>query len=221
VVTDRYHVAQNYRKCVDIVRKQGCRRLKRELPKAEYAQLKGALWVVCKNHADLTPDDRSLLQRLFYHAPRLKAAYILREELTAILELPLTFEQGLQRLRAWTAKVRRQGLKGFDSFLTTLDNWLVQIANYFRDRRSSGFVEGINNRLKTLKRRCYGILRVETLFQRLYLDLEGYRRFAPRGPLDMGFSGEIPETHLYTHHKDGQDRDFTSSPPSQTQSDCL
>jgi transposase len=179
VVTDRYHVAKNYRQSVDTVRKQECRRLKRELSKAEYAQLKGALWVVRKNHADLTPDDQVLLRRLFSYSPRLKAAYTLREELTAILNQPLTFEQGLHRLRAWSAKVRRQGLACFDSFLTTLDNWHVQIANYFRDRRSSGFVEGLNNRLKTLKRRCYGILRVETLFQRLYLDLEGYRRFAP------------------------------------------
>jgi transposase len=39
-------------------------------------------------------------------------------------------------------------------------------------------VEGLNNKVKTLKRRCYGIPRVKTLFQRLYLDLEGYRRFA-------------------------------------------
>jgi len=179
VVTDRYHVAKNYRKCVDTVRKQACRRLKRELPTAAYAELKGALWVVRKNHADLTPDDRALLRRLFSHAPRLKAAYTLREELTAILDQPLTFDQGIHRLRAWSAKVRRQGLACFKAFLTTLDNWRVQIANYFRDRRSSGFVEGLNNRLKTLKRRCYGILRVETLFQRLYLDLEGYRRFAP------------------------------------------
>lgn len=182
VVTDRYHVAKNYRQSVDTVRKQECRRLKRELSKAEYAQLKGALWVVRKNNADLTPDDRSLLRRLFSYSPRLKAAYTLREELTAILELPLTFAQGLHRLRAWAAKVRRQGLACFNAFLTTLDNWLVQIANYFRDRRSSGFVEGLNNKLKTLKRRCYGILRVETLFQRLYLDLEGYRRFASAAP---------------------------------------
>ncbi len=43
---------------------------------------------------------------------------------------------------------------------------------------SSGFVEGLNNKIKTTKRRCYGILRNTTLFQRLYLDLEGYRRFA-------------------------------------------
>lgn len=182
VVTDRYHVAQNYRQSVDTLRKQECRRLKRELPKTEYAQLKGALWVVRKNNTDLTAADRSLLRRLFSHSPRLKAAYTLREELTAILELPLTFEQGIQRLRQWSAKVRRQGLACFDAFLTTLDNWLVPIANYFRDRRSSGFVEGLNNRLKTLKRRCYGILRVETLFQRLYLDLEGYRRFALAAP---------------------------------------
>lgn len=182
VVTDRYHVAKNYRQCVDTVRKQECRRLKRELSEAEYAELKGAHWVVRKNHADLTPDDRELLRKLFSHSPRLKAAYTLREELTAIFELPLTVEQGLQRLRSWSAKVRRQGLDCFTSFLTTLDKWCSQIANYFRDRRSSGFVEGLNNRLKTLTRRCYGIRRVETLFQRLYLDLEGYRRFAPGTP---------------------------------------
>lgn len=35
-----------------------------------------------------------------------------------------------------------------------------------------------SHKIKTLKRRCYGITRVTTLFQRLYLDLEGYRRFA-------------------------------------------
>jgi hypothetical protein len=29
-----------------------------------------------------------------------------------------------------------------------------------------------------IKRRCYGILKVGHLFQRLYLDLEGYRLFA-------------------------------------------
>ena len=62
--------------------------------------------------------------------------------------------------------------------LKTLTNWLDEIGNSCAERRSSGFVEGLNNRIKTLKRRCYGIGRVATLFQRLYLDLEGYRRFA-------------------------------------------
>ena len=78
----------------------------------------------------------------------------------------------------WADKVRRSGLTCFDTFLTTLRNWLDEIVNYFANRLSSGFVEGLNNKVKTIKRRCYGILRVTTLFQRLYLDLEGYRRFA-------------------------------------------
>ncbi len=83
-----------------------------------------------------------------------------------------------RRLIKWLDKVRRRVLTCFDKFLTTLENWLDKIANYFVDRLSSDFVEGLNNKVKTIKRRCYGIPRVATLFQRLYLDLEGYRRFA-------------------------------------------
>jgi transposase len=55
--------------------------------------------------------------------------------------------------------------------------WLDNITNYFLEGWSSGFVEGFNNRVKVLKRRCYGILNVETMFQRLTLDLDGYEKF--------------------------------------------
>jgi transposase len=50
--------------------------------------------------------------------------------------------------------------------------------NYLIDRSSSGFVEGLNKKLKALKRRCSGIYNLKHLFQRIYLDLEGYRLFA-------------------------------------------
>lgn len=39
VVADRFHVAKNYRESVDHLRKQECRRLKKELPEAEYAEI--------------------------------------------------------------------------------------------------------------------------------------------------------------------------------------
>ena len=52
-----------------------------------------------------------------------------------------------------------------------------EITNYFLDRQTSGFVEGLNNKIKVIKRRCYGIRKVETLFQRIWLDLEGLDRF--------------------------------------------
>lgn len=178
VVVDRYHVAKNYRECVDEIRKRECRRLKKELSETEYEEIKGVMWGVRKNNENLTSDERKKLNRLFDYSPELKLAYTFREELTAIFEMRLTKEEAKKRLLKWADKVRRSVLTCFDQFLKTLDNWLDEIVNYFVNRLSSGFVEGLNNKVKTIKRRCYGILRVTTLFQRLYLDLEGYRRFA-------------------------------------------
>jgi len=178
VVVDRYHVAKNYRECVDKVRKRECRRLKKELPETEYEEIKGVMWIVRKNNEDLTSDERVKLNRLFEYSPDLKLAYTFREELTSIFEMQMTKEEAKKRLIKWQDEVRRSASTCFDKFSTTLDNWLDKTANYFVNRLSSGFVEGLNNKVKTIKRRCYGILRVTTLFQRLYLDLEGYRRFA-------------------------------------------
>lgn len=73
----------------------------------------------------------------------------------------------------------KSGLTCFDTFLKLLDTWLDLITNYFINRPSSGFIEGLNNKLKVLKRRCYGLRNVVRLFQRLTLDLQGYRRFSP------------------------------------------
>jgi transposase len=179
VVVDRFHVAKNYRNCVDKVRKQERHRLKKVLPEIQYQEVvKDMMWTIRKNNRDLTADERKKLRRLFSYSPKLKLAYTFREELTAIFELLLTKEEARKRLLIWAAKVRCSSLTCFDKFLTTLNSWLDEIVNYFVNRLSSGFVEGLNNKIKTIKRRCYGILRVSTLFQRLYLDIEGYRHFA-------------------------------------------
>jgi len=169
---------ENYRQGVDLLRKQECRRLKKELSTEEYAEVQGVLWPLRKNEEDLTADEQKKLEHLFVRSPDLKLAYAFREELTSIFEKPLTKEEAKESILAWHDKVRQSALTCFDKFLTTLNNWLDKILNYFAGRFSSGFVEGLNNKIKTTKRRCYGILQNATLFQRLYLDLEGYRRFA-------------------------------------------
>ena len=69
-------------------------------------------------------------------------------------------------------------LRCFDTFINTLAHWWKEILNYFVDRETSGFVEGFNNKIKVLKRRSYGLTNLKHLFQRIYLDLEGYRLFA-------------------------------------------
>ena len=178
IVVDRFHVAKNYRECVDRLRKRETRRLKKELSEEQYEEIKGVMWACRKNNADLNADERQKLQRLFEYAPDLKQAYTFREELSAIFQMPLTRDEALIRLRRWQEKVRCSGLTCFDTFLKTLEKWRNEIANYFVKRLSSGFVEGLNNKIKTIKRRCYGISNVTHLFQRIYLDLEGYQLFA-------------------------------------------
>lgn len=178
VVADRYHVAKAYRAGVDDLRKQEMKRLKKTLPKSEYDELKGVMWALRKNPEDLEPEEQALLDRLFEHSPKLKQAYRYREQLTAIFNERLSKKRALRKINNWKKRIKKSGLSCFDSFLTTLDNWINEITNFFLHRNSSGFVEGLNNKIKVLKRRCYGIFNLAHLFQRLVLDLEGYELFA-------------------------------------------
>jgi transposase len=179
IVLDRFHVARQYRNAVDELRKQEVRRLHKELPKAAQADLKHTLWPFRKREADLDEEEQARLDGLLAHSPLLKQAYTLREQLTAIFDTARSKKDGLRRIRFWRQRVEKSALTCFDPFLSLLDSWLDLIVNYFIKRQSSGFVEGLNNKLKVLKRRCYGLRNVVRLFQRLTLDLEGYRRFSP------------------------------------------
>ena len=181
VVIDRYHVAKLYRAGADHLRTHELRRLKQELSKDDYAKLKGAMWPFRKRTADLEVEEQELLKRLFTHTPALQQAYEYREQLTSIFDAPLSKDAAIRQLTAWQQEVRASGLNCYDGFLQTLEKWMEEISNYFLARQNSGFVEGLNNKIKVLKRRCYGIFNLSHLFQRLFLDLEGYQRFAPIG----------------------------------------
>ena len=180
IVIDRFHVAKLYRSGVESLRKQELKRLKQTLLEEDYRQLKGAMWALRKPDEKLTDEEGDVLVRLFAYSPCLKTAYELCGELTAIFDTQMSKREGKRKLQTWIKKVRASQLRCFDSFLTTLENWLDDIANYFIDRHTSGFVEGFNNKLKVIKRRCYGILNVTHLFQRIQLDLYGYSLFAPK-----------------------------------------
>lgn len=178
IVVDRFHVAQIYRDAVDTLRKQERKRLKKELTDEAYQEIQGVMWATRKNNADLSDEQRQQLRRFFDYSPLFKQAYTLREELSAIFELPLSSEQARHRFERWQAKVQESDLTCFDKFLRTLENWREEIINYFENRFNSGFVEGLNNKIKTIKRRCYGLTDVQHVFQRIFLDLEGFRLFA-------------------------------------------
>lgn len=178
LVIDRYHVARAYRDGLDSLRKAELKRLKRELPPQEYKALKGSMWALRKEKQDLTPEEQKTLRRLFHLSPDLKAAYALQNRLTAIFEEQLSLPAAKTKFKRWIVAVAKSGLRCFDRFINTLARWWNEILNYFVERETSGFVEGFNNKIKVLKRRSYGMTNLKHLFQRIYLDLEGYRLFA-------------------------------------------
>src|SRR5215212_6953890 len=154
-------------------------RLRATLPDELQDELKPILWPSRKRPADLDDDERARLDRFLVHSPALQQAIPLREELTTIFDTARGRADGLRRIRFWRQRVTKSGLTCFDGFLSLLDTWQNLITNYFIDHQTSAFVEGLNNKLKVLKRLCYGLCNVGRLFQRLTLDLDGYRRFSP------------------------------------------
>jgi len=175
LVVDRFHVAKLYSAAADHVRQEALAQLKHDLPPAEYKTLKGAHLVFRKHRATLAPDEYALLQRLFNYAPKLRLVYMFRESLFAIFEQPLTPQQAYSELNIWMFLVREQAIPGFDAFLGTLQAYWTEITNFFKHRLTSAFVEGLNTRIRVLTRRCFGLFNLTHFFQRLWLDLEGFR----------------------------------------------
>lgn len=175
IVVDRFHVAVQYREAFDDLRKAECQRLnaarppERAVPTAELRPLLRREW------RSLNPDQQGRLVELFELTPTLASAYVLRTLLTAIFDHSPDRATAQTQLQGWTEQVKAAGLSCFDNFLNTLHNWHDGILNYFDGWHTSGFVEGLNNKLKLLKRRCFGLDDPVELFRRLWLDLEGPR----------------------------------------------
>jgi transposase len=152
--------------------------LKQVLTKEAYARLKGVLWALQQRPEHLAPEEHALLERLFEALPLLHKEYTLREKLTHLFDKEQSKNSSRRAICRWMAAVRKSGLDCFNQFLTPLDNRMDLITNYFISHSSSGWVEGLNNKIKMLKRRSYGVKNLGNLFRRIWLDLKGYEAFA-------------------------------------------
>ena len=178
VVVDRFHVAVQYRKAVDELRQAECRRLNTDRPPERAVPTAALRPLLRREWRSLNADQQGQVVELFEQTPTLASAYTLRTVLTAIFESTPDRATAQHRLHLWVEQVKASGLNCFDQFLNTLHDWQDGILNYFEGRQSSGFVEGLNNKLKLLKRRCFGLDDPVELFRRLWLDIEGPRLWA-------------------------------------------
>jgi transposase len=171
----RRHGARADRDCADTGRTQALKWLKHALPTAAHAEINGARWPFRKRPQALASAEGDRLARLFTDSPKSEAADHVREDLTDLFERDDTKAGATCAIRAWCTRVRQRGLTEFESFLGTIERWMHEITHDFQGRQTSGFVEGFNNRVTVLTRRCDGICHVGRLVQQLTPDLHGYQ----------------------------------------------
>ena len=177
IVVDRFHVAKLYRQSIAKLRSQELKRLRKELTKEAYQLLRPAIKILISKQERYNKEERKILQPLFKLSPAIKAAYRLARELMIIYNTHHKKETAQRKIEKWVRKVEAGPVSCLDTFTKTITYYSDYISNYFIRRETSGFVEGINNKVKVIKRRCYGIYNLKHLFQRVFLDLQGYDIF--------------------------------------------
>lgn len=146
ITVDRFHVA----KAVN----EELKKLKNQEKNQHPQIIKGAHYPLLKNQEDLTDNQQDKLDQIYESCPALGMAHRLKECLRRIFEYPSTKEKAIQRLQKWSRIAEKEQL--FPTFRKTLDKWMDRITNYFCQRTTSGIVEGINNKIKLIKRRAFG-----------------------------------------------------------------
>ena len=151
IVVDKFHLIRHINKAMDKVRSRlqgGNRRGKRrDLFRSRYTLLKGA--------ERLADWEKERLNRLFYCYPELKKAWVLKESFRMWYR-ETDRVRAEERLGLLEERIVGDSLPEFKELLHTLDNWRQEILNYLNYPITNGFVEGKNNRIKTIKRMAYG-----------------------------------------------------------------
>lgn len=109
-------------------------------------------YLLLKNGEDLPPEKQVELEQVLTKSPSLRIAYEMKEELRLIYETSLTFTQGKIKLEKWL----RYAQFFYQLASQTIREHLEGICNYFINRTTSGVMEGINNKIKLIKRQAYG-----------------------------------------------------------------
>jgi transposase len=181
ITADRFHVAKLYRKQLITVRKSELKRLRSILSDTEYKKLHPAVAILRKGKDYFNDEESEILKPLFTHSPKLQLAYIYSHRLTTTFNSKITKLEATAAFKKWVDDVTESELNCFKTFVGTLSDFMNEITNYFVDRNTSAFVEGFNNRLKVMTRRCYGLKKVSRFFQRIKLDTEGLELFRFQG----------------------------------------
>lgn len=156
IVADRFHVMKQLNHQIDLMRRATQRKAKKEGDDALYQALKGSRWVLLKNRHSLTSEQEDQLRMILDVSDELRAIYLLKEEFRTICDKITDRAQAQRFLLAWIGKALSTGSRYLIRFVKTLRNWWHEFLNYFNDRVTQGFVEGINRAIRGIINRAFG-----------------------------------------------------------------
>ena len=98
-----------------------------------------------------------ILNELLNIDDELNRGYQLKELFLDIIRHDLTPEEAKVELENWIDLCNESNINEFIEASKTINNWLEYICNSFIDKRfSNGYTEGLNNKIKVIKRTAYG-----------------------------------------------------------------
>lgn len=154
ILFDKFHVLRHLNKALDAVRKQEYARLKGR----ERRYIKGQKYTLLSARENLSLDGRKALKTLLAANKRLNTAYLLKESFGQLWDYE---REGWARkfFDNWRAALKWQRLKPYEKFAKMIDRHWDGIAAYCQpeNKVSLGFVEGLNNKIRVLQRRAYGL----------------------------------------------------------------
>ena len=151
IVFDFFHLVQSFGRVIDQVRRS-------ELQKAEESNrevIKGSRYLLLKNEENLTDFQRDHLKELLEINDTLSKIYILKDQLKLLYHY--SDQQKIKKtLDAWCDMAMQIDHFAVNHFVKTLRFFEYGILNHADYPIGTSTLEGINNKIKVIKRKAYG-----------------------------------------------------------------
>ncbi|MEI6183713.1 MAG: ISL3 family transposase [Polynucleobacter sp.] len=154
ILYDKFHIMSHLGDALDEVRKSEYSRLSGR----DRSYIKGQKYTLLSRRENLTQKGRQALKMLLAANKRLNTAYLLRESFGQLWDYE---REGWARrfFENWRASLKWQRLEPYEKFAQMIDRHWDGIAAYCKpeNKVSLGFVEGLNNKIRVIQRRAYGL----------------------------------------------------------------
>jgi transposase len=174
IIYDLFHVVAKYgREVVDRVRVDEANRL-REDKKARKV-IKSARWLLLRNRKNISrAKDRIRLKEILAANRKLATVYILKDDLKHLWDYRYP-GAALRFWKQWYSRAIRSRIKPLKEFARKLKKYLPGIIAHCRWPLHTSLLEGINNKIKVIKRMAYGFRDDEYFFLKIRAAFPGNR----------------------------------------------